>query len=52
MMCAGAGDGNRTRGLELGTLALFRLSYTRKLPWCGDRESNPDLKAGILGFYR
>ena len=49
---AGAGDGDRTRSLELGKLVLYHLSYTRVTSLrCGDRESNPDLEAGNLKFY-
>jgi hypothetical protein len=31
-----AGDGIRTRDIQLGRLTLYQLSYSRKKIWCGE----------------
>src|SRR5207245_9513965 len=36
----GAGNGTRTRDPELGRLALYQLSYSRKQKWWRGKDSN------------
>jgi hypothetical protein len=54
----GAGDGTRTRNIQLGRLILYQLSYTRKfgMLW-GEQDSNlrsrktTDLQSAPVGHF-